>query len=213
MSRKRDISQLTDLDEPCTSVTIHGAVTSISPIKKGRKDLFFDATLADTMSKVRLVGFSPQQQILLSDLHKANSPVQLTNCEVKYSQQGQGYDIMLKTTTQITKSPKKIDTGTIMASTLESTTVTLDALPTLHQYEKTSVNVKVLQLYDTEEVGVDKRIKREASIADHTAATRVVLWEQHVNALEEGKCYHLKNFHVKEFQSKNICPCPRMTSK
>ena len=126
MARKRDISQLKDLDEPCTNATIHGAVTSISPIKKGRKALFFDATLADTTSKVRLVGFSPQQQILLSDLHKANSPVELTNCEVKHSR---GYDIMLKTNTQIAKSPKKIDMGTIMASTAESKAVTLDALP------------------------------------------------------------------------------------
>lgn len=128
------------------------------PIKKGRKVLFFDATLADTMSKVRLLGFSPQQQILLSDLHKANSPVELTNCEVKHSLQGQGYDIMLKTNTQITKSPKKIDMGTIMASMPEYKAVTLDALSTLPQYEMISVNVKVLQLYNTEEVGADKRI-------------------------------------------------------
>ena len=54
-SRKRDISQLKEIDEPCTSVNVHGAVTTISPIKKGRKALFFDATLADTTSKVRLV--------------------------------------------------------------------------------------------------------------------------------------------------------------
>ena len=55
-----------------------------------------DATLADTTSKVRLVGFSPQQQILLNDLHKTGSPV-------------------------------------------------------VPQYEKVSVNVKVLQLFKTEE--------------------------------------------------------------
>ena len=85
MSRKRDISQLEDIDEPCTSVNIHGAVTAISPIKKGRKSQFFDATLADTTSKVRVVGFSPQQQIRLNELHKSSSPVELTNCEVKPS--------------------------------------------------------------------------------------------------------------------------------
>ena len=83
-SRKRDISQLEEIDEPCTSINVHGAVTIISPIKKGRKALFFDATLADTTSKVRLVGFTPQQQILLNDLHKTGSPVELTNCEVKH---------------------------------------------------------------------------------------------------------------------------------
>ena len=116
---------------------------------------------------------------------------------------------MLKTNTQIYKSPKKIDTGTIMASTPETKTVTIDALPTLPQYEKISVDVKVLHLYNTEEVGADKKVKREVCIADHTAATRVVLWEQHVNALEEGKCYKLKNFHVKEFQLKKHLSMPK----
>ena len=209
MSRKRDISQLKDLDEPCTSTTIHGVVTSISPSRREGKFYSLMQHWQDTMSKVRLLGFSPQQQILLSDLHKANSPVELTNCEVKHSLQGQGYDIMLKTNTQITKSLKKIDMSTIMASMPEYKAVTLDALPTLPQYEMISVNVKVLQLYNTEEVGIDKRIKREASNADHTVTTRVVLWEQHVNALGEEKCYHLKIFHTKEFQSKKHPSMPK----
>ena len=65
------------------------------------------------------------------------------------------------------------------------------------------------QLYNTEEVGADRKVKREASIADHTAATRVVLWEEHVNALEEGKSYHLKNFHIKEFQSRKHLSMPK----
>ena len=158
---------------------------------------------------MRLIGFSPQQQIQLNDLHKASSPVELTNCEVKHSRQGQSYDIMLKSNTQIKKSPKKIDMDAIMASTLESKPITLDALPTLPQYEKVSVNVKVLQLFKTEEVGQEKKVKRDALIADHTAATKVVLWEQQIDALQEGKCYNLTNFHVKEFQSKKHLSMPK----
>ena len=99
--------------------------------------------------------------------------------------------------------------GTIMASTPKSKAVTLDALPTLSQYEKISVNVKILQLYNTEEIGADRKVKREASIADHTAATRVVLWEEHVQALEKGKSYHLKIFHIKEFQSRKHLSMPK----
>ena len=116
---------------------------------------------------------------------------------------------MLKSNTQIRKSPKKIDMDTMMALTPESKTITLDALPTLPQYEKVSVNVKVLQLFKSEQVGQDKKVKQEASVADHTAATRVVLWEQHVDALQEGKCYNLKNFHVKEFRSKKHLSMPK----
>ena len=215
MARKRDITQLKDIDEPCTSINIHGAVTNISPVKKGRKSLFFDGTLADTTSKVRLIGFSPQQQILLNDLHKASSPVELSNCEVKHSRQGQGYDIMLKSNTQIKKSPKKIDMDTIMAtSTLESVPITLDAIPSTLPYEKVSVNIKVIQLFRPEEVGQEKKVKkRDALIADHTATTKVVLWEPHLDALEQGKCYNLKDFQVKEFQSKKHLSMPRNNFK
>lgn len=78
---------------------------------------------------------------------------------------------MLKTNIQIRKSPKKLDMATIMASTPESKIITLNALPTLPRYENVSVNIKVLKLFNTEQVGVDKK-KREASIADHTAASK-----------------------------------------
>ena len=57
-----------------------------------------------------------------------------------------------------------------------------------------SVYVKVLQLFKIEEVGQDKKVQWEGSVADHTAATRFVLWEQHVDALEEGKCYNFEEF-------------------
>ena len=76
-------------------MNVHGVITTISPVKKGRKSFVY-ATLVDTTSKVRLVGFSPQQQLILSDLHKTSSAVELDNCEIKHSRQGQGYGIMLK---------------------------------------------------------------------------------------------------------------------
>ena len=84
-----------------------------------------------------------------------------------------------------------------MASTLVCKPITLDMLQTLPQYEKVSVNVKVLQLLQTEQVGQDKKLKRDVLIADHTATAKVVLWEQQVNSLEKGKSYTLKNVHVK----------------
>ena len=210
MARKRDISQLDQINEPSTSATIHAAVTSISPIKKGRLNTqFFDATLADTTSAVRLVGFSPQQQIQLNEIHKANSPVELSDCVVKLSSQGEGYDVMLKSNTQIRKSSRKLDMETIMASTLDCKPITLDMLQTLAQYEKVSVNVKVLQLLQTEQVGQDKKLKRDVLIADHTATAKVVLWEQQVDSLEKDKSYTLKNVHVKEFKSKKHLSIPK----
>ena len=83
MSRKRDITSLSDLDAPCDSADVHGAITSISPIKRGRKSEFFDATIADTTSKIRVVGFTPQQQLRLKTLHTSKSPVTFSNCQIR----------------------------------------------------------------------------------------------------------------------------------
>lgn len=201
MSRKRTLSEL---DEPCTSAELYGAITAISPIKKGRNSDFFDATLADTTSKVRLVGFTPQQQIQLKNLHVAKSPVKITNCQVKPSRQGQGYDVLLKAQTHISKSPMQLDVDSIM-----SKVVTLDAIDTLPQYDKVSVNVKVLKLHEPEEVGADKKTKRDVVIADQTASTKVVLWEDQIDVLEEGQCYNLQHFYVKEFKAKKYLSMPK----
>ena len=47
--------------------------------------LFFDGTLADEKSKIRVVGFDAQQQRKLNNYHQKNIPVELINCEVKSS--------------------------------------------------------------------------------------------------------------------------------
>ena len=114
---------------------------------------------------------------------------------------------MLKSTTKIKKSPRKLDMNSIIAVTVDSKHITLDELPNIAQYEKISVNIKVLELQEMEEI--NKKVKRDVIIADHTAASKVVLWEGHVDSLEEGKSYNLKNFHVKEYQFKKHLSMPK----
>ena len=207
---KRDISHLKELDAPTASATVHGAVTSISPVKKGRKSAYFEATLADTTSMVRLVGFSNQHQIALNELHVNKSPVKITNCQVKPSRNGgQGFDILLNTDSEISVSAKKLEMESIMTTPEKPKLITLDTLPSLPQYDKVSVNIKVLKVFQPQEVGQMKTCKQDVSIADRTAASTVVLWEEHVNSLKEGQSYHLANFHVKEFQSRKHLSMPK----
>ena len=56
--------------------------------------------------------------------------------------------------------------------------------------------------FSSYKVGPDKKRKRDVIVSGQTAAAKVVLWEQHVDSLQEGKSYSLKNFHVEEFKSK-----------
>ena len=59
MAKKRsheEIENINDVDAPMSSTSIHGAVVTLSPVKKGRKSTFFDGLLADETSQIRLVG-------------------------------------------------------------------------------------------------------------------------------------------------------------
>ena len=94
MARKRtyqEINQIDEVEEPMANTKIHGAITSLSPIKKGRNSVFFDGTLADGTSKI---SFDGTQQRKLQDYHDKKVPVELVNCEVKTSGYGEGYDVV-----------------------------------------------------------------------------------------------------------------------
>ena len=56
---------------------------------------------------------------------------------------------------------------------------------------------------------INKKVKCDVIIAYHTAASKVILWEGHVDSLEEWKRYNLKNFHVKEYQLKKHLSMPK----
>ena len=45
MAKKRshdEIESIDDVNEPMSSTSIHGAVVTLSPVKKGRRAMFFD---------------------------------------------------------------------------------------------------------------------------------------------------------------------------
>ena len=46
--------------------------------------------------------------------------------------------------------------------------------------------------------------KWEVILADGTAACRCVLWEQHINEVEEGNCYNIANATVRSFNGSVI---------
>ena len=85
MAKKRSYEEIQNIDDvkgPISSTSIHGAVVTLSPVKKGRKSNFFDGMLADETSQIRLVGFQGMQQRKLNELYQKNVPVELENCEV-----------------------------------------------------------------------------------------------------------------------------------
>ena len=178
LAKKRSYEEIENIDDvngPKSSTSIHGAVVTLSPVKKRWKSMFFDGMLAD---ETRLVGFHGMQQQKLNEYHQKNIPVEIANCEVKPARQGEGYEVIMKGSTQIKQSPKKLDVASLMADIAPaSKAVTLLAL------EEVTVDVKVVELKDETEVG--GRAKRDVSVADGSGTARVSVWEGYVNAMEK----------------------------
>lgn len=68
MSRKRtadavavEVENLTSLEKPLSKVTVHGVITTVSPVKCGRSCNYFEGTIADYTDTCRIVGFRVQQ--------------------------------------------------------------------------------------------------------------------------------------------------------
>ena len=110
--------------------------------------MFFDGVLANETSQIRLVGFQGMQQQKLNNYHQKNIAVALETCEVKPARQGKGYkyEVMLKT---IKQSPKKLDVASLMADIA----TTLSSLESLDDFQKVTVNIKVVKLKDETQVG------------------------------------------------------------
>ena len=91
------------------NANLHGALSSLSLVKKSRKASLFDKKLRDGTSEVCLVGFCAGQQKKLSRLKEQGCHIQLDDCEIKQSRSGFKMEVILKNGTKIMESFKEID--------------------------------------------------------------------------------------------------------
>ena len=104
-----EVNDVELLKEPLLTASIHGVISGLSPIKKGRRSNYFEGTVSDGKAKVRLVGFSHSQQSKMKELMEKKQSIRLDDCEVKQARRGNKMEIMLKGTTTINVSPKIFD--------------------------------------------------------------------------------------------------------
>ena len=59
---KLELEEVDSLEQPVSTASLHAVVSSLSPVKKGRNSDYFEGTVTDGKSTVRLVGFRKSQQ-------------------------------------------------------------------------------------------------------------------------------------------------------
>ena len=90
-----------------TKAKVHGVVTSVSPMKQAATTQFFDATLVDNDSEIRVVGFSPILRKRLADYKLKKDSLMLNNCKIKKAKYSEDLEILLNPRTEISLMPKR----------------------------------------------------------------------------------------------------------
>ena len=175
------------MDEPRSTASIHGVISSLSPIKKGCKSNYFDGSVSDGKSKVRLVGFSPSQRTRMKNMMERKQAVKFDDCEIRHAGRGQKMEIVLKGKTKISMSPKKFDFANIL---IEEEIIPLSGIESKGVFDRVSVRVKVSKVADAAEIPTGKK-KQDVVVVDGSGSAKCVLWEEKIGSLKEGKCYVL----------------------
>ena len=155
------------------------------------------------------MGFLPAQQKKLDGFWISKKAVTVKNCEVKSSRQGEDQmEVILKTSTEITASPRDLDASVFTTFELQASVISLSKIGSLDNYEKVIADVKVLTMMEPINVSGGKG-KRDATVGDQTGTARVTLWQEHVDSVEVEGSYWLKNFVVREYASQKYLSMPR----
>ena len=97
--------ELLKICEEKKSVTVHGVVTSLSPVKESKtKVKYFQGTIADQSKKVPVVSFEPKLWKRLNQSHENCSTVALVNSNVQEARNRTcgDYEIVASSRTEVT---------------------------------------------------------------------------------------------------------------
>lgn len=161
---------------------------------------YFEDRISDGVKTVRLVSFEPNAQT-------SKAGVALRNCAIKRSCVSDNFEVHLNNKNGIVSSPKKfkvLEEEVTMHATCSSVLGTLEELKDVAEHQRISISGKVVAfLSPVEQIvmkGAGKHLsKRELKVADGTAACRCVIWENHIDQVEEDKCYTFENATVRSF--------------
>lgn len=201
MARKRQLEEIDDLEsvsQPALSACIDGVVTGLSIVKKGKKNSYFDGSVSDGKTKLRIVGFRGGQHKAIKDFLTKKTPLRLEDCQIKPGRRGSKMEIQLKDTTVLMKSPKTFDFSAIDFDTDAGIAINLGELEDMSLYQKVTADVKVLVVDEpvTFSSGVTKQ---DVTVADRHAVGKVLLWEENVGKLQQQGSYTLKDFVIREY--------------
>ena len=214
MSKRKLDLEPKELTSRIDGATVHGLLTSMSPVKKSRKNeknTYFTARLSDGEKSVRLISFDSKLHPTMEQFLKDEKPLKITNCNVREENMGNAFEIIAsphKTTIERSDRKYEVPAGSINTTGTEQTLpVTIAGVQDVQLHQKVQVNGKVVSIEPVVEVqkrGTSKSLrKQDCTIADSSGNTRLVLWEDDIGRVEKGVSYMFDGVTVRSFQSVN----------
>ena len=147
--KKEEFPSLKEADTS-DNAKIHGVVTCLSPMKKGKSTNFFEATITDDNTEMRVVGFSGSHRKRVADFHEKSESVTLENCKVKKVRKLDDLEVLLKSNTGVHKSPIKFGVSAKSLKKETSPDVSVNDVTDKHKpvYSKVSIRAKVINIED-----------------------------------------------------------------
>lgn len=189
------------IEKPATKVDLHAMVTSISPMKKKH----FVGELMDKQQSIRFVGFNPTQKSQLDALNDNKLPVLLTNCDIQFNQYSQSLEVVIKGYTRVTESAMKFNISD--PNTIGTTTITLDQLSDMKEYDKINVKAKIIDVHSPQVMNGGKT-KQEVIMVDTTGTATLSLWEDDIDSFKLSECYSMKRLLVRIFNDTHYLSLP-----
>ena len=90
-------------------------------------------------------------------------------------------EVVVKGYTNITESPQRFNIDN--PAEIGITTITLNMLPDMQEFDKVNVNVKITDIHPPQIVNGGKR-KQEVVLADETGTATLTLWEAVIDSLK-----------------------------
>ena len=180
-------------------------IHNVSLLKQSRKTSYFTAELQTSANHVvRALLFSPKKRTLFSKHQNEKSPVKISKFKISTRE---GSDIIINNNTAMSPAKVSFSRQEICASTLSTISslqnVSLEQMVNLHSHVWQLSRVKMIS-----SAGRSLK-KREGVLIDETNSIKVILWENHVDKLEEGRTYNLRNLQLKESHGDKYVNTPK----
>ena len=187
---------------------IHGVMTGISPIKESKngKSKYFNGKICDGKSSAGFVCFDKKMHERLSSISQKKEPL-VSNCEVKESKYFTGLEVVVRNSSEVHSSPKKMNVPESMFAKTKENLVAIEEVSGIANYEVVAVRVKVVSEEDATEIKKGL-VKQDYWIADATACCKIVTWKENVGVLAVGDCYKLSGLVVRTFNGNKYLSVP-----